>query len=123
MGIIMKLAKEDNILYTDFDNAYWSIEDVTFQSSEGVTYVTFSFKTYPSKAAKDKMLVPIEPTLSYGSSTGIAYNPLLHTFDASFKAADLFPDGIPITEAGQKDILYAFVKSYLSLTNYTDVLE
>lgn len=119
----MNLPKTDNVLYADFPNAYWCIEGIVFSSMGGVPHVRFEFSAYASREAKYKNLAPIEATLSHGGPTGIAYNPRLHYWEAVFPAADLFPDGIPLTESEQRMILYDFIKVYLQLEDYEDVFE
>ena len=123
MAILMNLPKEDNVLYTDFPNAYWCIEGIVFSSMEGVPYVRFEFSAYASREAKYKNLAPIEATLSHGGPSGIAYNPRLHYWEAVFPAVDIFPEGLPLAESEQKDILYSFIKSYMGLSDFVDVLE
>ena len=123
MGILMNLPKTDNVLYVDFPNAYWCIEGIVFSSMGGVPHVRFEFSAYASREAKYKNLAPIEATLSHGGPSGIAYNPRLHYWEAVFPAADIFPEGLPLAESDQKDVLYGFIKDYLGLTDVVDVLE
>lgn len=124
MGLLMNLPKQDNVLYIDFNNAYWSIDSIIFSNgSDGINYCTFTFNAYGSREAKLMNLTPIELTLQFGGPIGIAYTPKLHQWEGSFKSTDLFPTGIPVNESDQKDVLYMFIKSYLNLTDYTDVLE
>ena len=52
----------------------------------------------------------------------MAYEPRLWHWEASFKTMDVFPNGIPITESGQKDVLYQLVKAYTKMP-FEDVLE
>ena len=123
----MKLPKEDNVLHCDFDTAYWCVEDIIFSNYNGTATCSFMFRAYPSREAKSMNMQPIirptEGPMMYGGPMGLAYIPILHQWEATFPTISLFPEGIPVSESDQKDTLYAFVKSYLSLTNYTDVLE
>ena len=123
MAILMDLPKEDNVLYTDFPNAYWSIENIIFSTSNGVAYTQFSFFAYASRESKYKGMYPVEVTLSWGGPIGLAYMPRLHSWEATFPTLDIFPDGIPVQESDQKDILYGFIKDYLNLSDVIDVLE
>jgi len=123
MAILMNLPKEDNILYTDFPNAYWSIENIIFSTLNGCSYTQFNFCAYPSREAKYKTLFPVETTLNWGGPVGMAYTPKLHSWEATFPTADIFPGSIPVSESDQKDTLYLFVKAYLHLTEVVDVLE
>lgn len=124
MGIKMKLHKTDNVLYADFDNAYWSIDNIIFATQNGTAYTSFEFNTYASREAKSKMLhLMEEQVFDVGGAMGLAYSPLLHTWQATFPTLDIFPDGIPVAESDQKDVLYSFIKSHLGLTDYQNILE
>jgi hypothetical protein len=120
MGIIMTLPKEDSILYHTFADAYWSIDNIVFANGNGISYCSFEFNAYPSREAKHKSLEPVTLTLSHGGPIGLAYQSLLHQWQATFPTCDIFPAGIPVSESDQKDVLYAFVKSYLQLNEYRD---
>lgn len=131
MGFTMKLAKENNHLYADFDNAYWSIDNVEF--STHITYegdvktstpiVSFSLRAYASRDAKIKEGKGFSSTLSFGGANALAYNPCLYEWKGIFETSLIFTSDIPTSEAEQKDVLYTFVKEYLQLTDYTDVIE
>lgn len=122
MGIIMRLPKEDNVLFEDFDQAYWCIESILFTTQNGVPYTQFEFNAYASKAARLKSLQPIERTLGFGGAMGLCYQPRLHAWEATFPTMELFPAGIPVAESDQKDVLYVFLKQHLQLTDYVDDL-
>lgn len=124
MGLLMKLPKEDNALYTDFDQAYWSIEDIMFANLNGQAYVEFSLFAYPSRETKPKNMEPMPtPTFVVGGPTNIAYSTRLYQWRESALTDQLFPDGIPLSESAQKDVLYSYVKERCCLVDYTDVLE
>ena len=122
MGIQMKLPKEDNILYTEF-LAYWSIDQIIFSNSGGLSYCSWNFDAYPSREAKQMNLKPVALTLGHGGAMGIAYSPKLHTEQECLPTSEVFPDGIPSTEKEQKGIIYAYVKKDLGLIDYTDIIE
>lgn len=124
MAIQMRLPKEDNVLYTDFEEAYWCIEGISFGSASGIAYTRFAFNAYPSKEAKLKAMAPIEPTLEHGGPKGMAYQPVLHAWEAVVPTLGIFPGGIPVSETEQKDVLYAYVKQALGLQagQYDDIL-
>lgn len=123
MALSLTLKAKENVLYEDFENAYWCVEDIGFSSISGKMYVDFSLNTYPSREAKYKKLQSLEPSdLPIGGAIGIAYNPLIHTWQATFEAQDVFKTGIPMEEVEQKRILYNFVKVYTDLP-FEDVLE
>lgn len=124
MGLLMKLPKEDNALYTDFDQAYWSIEDIMFANGNGEAYVEFGFYAYPSRESKARNMEPLPtPSFAFGGATGIAFSTRLYQWQETVGVAQLFPDGIPLSESAQKDVLYSYVKERCGLVDYTDVLE
>lgn len=124
MGLKLAIAKQDNVLYTDFIDAYWKIDSIMFTNMGGESYVTFSLDAYPSRESSKKTLEPISysGTIPVGGAAGIAYGPRLWHWEASFKTSEVFPSGIPMTESAQKDVLYQLVKSYTGLP-FSDVLE
>lgn len=123
MGLKLTVNKADNALYADFIDAYWRIDNIVFSNGNGIGYVSFELNTYPSRESANMEKYPITSnTFPVGGATAIAYSTKIRTWLASFKIADVFTDSIPLTEAGQKDVLYAFVKSYTNL-NFEDVLE
>lgn len=130
MGLKLTIKKEDSYLYHEFIDAYWKVDSIMFTNMDGESYVTFSLDAYPSRDASKKMLEPIaySNTIPVGGTPRIAYEPRIWHWEACFKALDVFEDGIPTTEAEQKDVLYLFVKQYVyALSNKTvvfgDVLE
>ena len=132
MGFIMKLGKEDNHLHADFEDAYWSIDDVSFSTftsysdtgiKTSVPTVAFSLKAYPSREAKTKEGEAIKPTLGFGGPISVAVTPCLYEWKAVFESGSIFGDSIPLSEEEQKKILYQFVKDYLGLHDYCDVTE
>lgn len=126
MGLKLTIQKEDNYLYHDFIDAYWKVDSIMFTNIEGESYVTFSLDAYPSRDSSKKMLNPIEYSnvIPIGGTPRIAYEPRLWHWEACFKTLDVFENGIPATEAEQKDVLYLFVKQYIYvLSNKTVVFE
>ena len=53
----------------------------------------------------------------------VAVMPCLYEWKAVFESGSIFGDSIPLSEEGQKTILYQFVKDYLGLHDYCDVIE
>lgn len=126
MGLKLTIKKEDNYLHHSFIDAYWKVDSIMFMNMDGESYVTFSLDAYPSRDASKKMLEPIaySNTMPIGGTPRIAYEPRIWHWEACFKALDVFEDGIPTTEAEQKDVLYLFVKQYVyDLSNKTIVFE
>ena len=124
MGLKLAIAKQDNVLYTDFIDAYWKVDGIMFTNMGGESYVTFSLDAYPSRESSKKTLEPMSysGTIPIGGAVGIAYEPRLWHWEGAFKTSEVFPDGIPITESAQKDVLYRLVKGYTGLP-FSDVLE
>jgi hypothetical protein len=119
----MALAKENNILFYDFPNAYWVIEDVRFSNQDGVSYTAFEFNAYPSREASKRQGEAISPSLAFGGAVKLAIDPRLYNWVCIESTSVLFPNGIPITEDEQKVTLYPFVKTYLGLSDAVDLLE
>lgn len=124
MGLKMTISAQDNHMSYAFEDAYWKIEDIVFSNRDGVSFVAFSLKAYPSRKASKNILKPIQRTeaMQYGGPYIGAYSPCLWTWQALFKAEEVFPSGVPITESAQKDVLYQLVKTYTGLP-FVDVLE
>lgn len=119
MALQMALSKADNLLYTDFSEAYWTIDDIVI--SNGM--VSFAFNAWPSREARlvDRQMVA--PTLAQGGPTGLSYKPLLHQWLVSRQAASIFPNGmVPADEASQRAVLYDWIKAELEL-DAVDILE
>jgi len=123
MALTMALLKENNPLYCDFPEAYWSIDDIAMgKIGADEPMVRFSFTAYPSREAKYLTSQPI-PGVGFGGAAKPVYEPALYHWEGQFRASDIFLDGMPVTESAQKAILYPFVKAYLGLTEAVDVLE
>lgn len=131
MGFRMELKKQNNHLYYDFPNAYWSIDALSFSNfidydENGVKTstptVSFSLRAYPSRESKIKEKEGIQSTIGFGSSISVAVNPCIYEWKAFFKSEEIFGDSIPLSENGQKEILYEFIKKYTQLP-FEDVFE
>lgn len=125
MGLQLTVNKLDNALYHEFTDAYWKIESIVFSNANGVGYVSFELNTYPSRESsihESESIGNGTGTIPVGGACAIAYSTRIRTWQATFKTADVFSNGIPLTESEQKQTLYALVKSYTGL-NFTDVLE
>ena len=123
MGLQMALHKESNFLFHDFQTAYWCIENLRYVHNNGVNYNVFDFNAYPSRDAKYQNGYQISNQYDFGTAEGLAYKSGLYHWEAVFETAAIFPEGIPLSEASQKDTLYVLVKSFLNLTDAIDVLE
>lgn len=123
MGLKLTLPQTDNYLYKEFVDAYWSVDGIEFVPINGETHVKFNLNTYPSRDSKMKTGQEVENTgIPYGSSYRSTYTPILHQWNGMFKASLIFPNGIPLSEAEQKQALYSFVKEYTGLP-FDDVFE
>ncbi len=127
MGLLMDLPKECNSLHHDFDQAYWSIEDISFasQGSNGSVMVSFMFHAYPDREAKRKTLSfeEVQPFRTFGGSIEQSFHARLYRWAGLIEASLIYPNGIPTTRSGQLAVLYPYVKSYLDLVDAMDVLE
>ena len=83
----------------------------------------FKLYTYPSREAKylHNTLVP-NSDIQFGTSESQKYSTVLHVWSELMKAEVVFPNGIPLKESDQKDVLYRFVKEYTGLP-FEDVFE
>ena len=120
MGLQMALHKESNFLFHDFPDAYWCIENLRYVNNNGINYTVFDFNAYPSRDAKYQNGLHITNQYEFGTAEGLSYNPRLYHWEAVFETAAIFPEGIPLSEASQKDNLYVLVKEYLNLNDIAD---
>ena len=122
MGLQFSLHKEYNSLYQDFPTAYWSVDNIALGKDGDAVMVRFEFTAYPSREAKQQENTQVSP-LSFGGSVFPHVQAALYQWVGLFSAAVIFPDGMPITEAAQKEVLYPFIKTYLQLSDAVDILE
>ena len=119
MGLQLTLTKENNRLYFDFVDAYWSVDDINYTTQT----VSFRLRCYPSREAKYKHLSQMETSsLPIGSASPLIYDTALYLWETYAMITDIFPSGIPLSENEQKTAIYNWVKSYTSLP-FVDVLE
>ena len=119
MGLLLELAKEKNTMYFDFENAYWSIEDLIYST----TNFAFSLSAYPSRESKLMNNSVLEDnSIGFGSSGSNVINSLLYIWKVQLSIVDVFPTGIPLSSDEQKTAIYEWIKSYTKL-DFEDVLE
>jgi hypothetical protein len=119
MGLKLTLYKNDNCIYADFIDAYWSIENIQYST----TYGYADLYCYPSREAKYKQGEQItEFSYGFGGSIEPAYSPKLYHWALTFSNSEIFPNGIPLDENEQKTAIYNWVKNYTNLP-FEDVLE
>jgi len=123
MALQMPLDKENNHLYVDWESAYWVVENIRVGNQNGLATVAFDFCAYPSREARLAFLMPIASNLPFGGPSRIAVEPILYQWTAVFPATSVFGESLPLTESGQRAVLYPFVKTYLGLAEAVDVLE
>ena len=123
MGLRSNISKASNRMGMDFPGAYWSIDDLRIGSSEG--QVVFELNAYPSRESKQAFGTPLVPDFSFGAPEDMAVNSRLYSWQVSYPLAQVFPNGIPITEAAQKDLIYPILKEHLAAMGYVfeDVLD
>ena len=119
MGLKLTLTKENNRLYHDFVDAYWSVDGITYSTKT----VSFVLNCYPSREAKYKHNGAMETsTLPIGSASPNVFFTVLYSWETYAMITDIFPDGIPLSEDEQKTAIYEWVKSYTGL-GFEDVME
>ena len=119
MGLKLTLTKENNRLYHDFVDAYWSVDGITYSTKT----LNFVLNCYPSREAKYKHNGTMETsTLPIGSASPNVFFTVLYSWETYAMITDIFPDGIPLSEDEQKTAIYEWVKSYTGL-GFEDVME
>ena len=122
MALQMTLSKDHNHIGCDFPQAYWRIEDINVGNTNGDAVVVFKLIAYPNREASHRLGQPV-PSMTFGSPYLVVVENALYAWVATFPAHQVFPSGIPFSEAGQRAHLYPFVKAYLNLVDAIDVLE
>lgn len=119
MGLKLTLPKEDNRLYYDFVDAYWSVDDIKYTTQT----VSFVLHCYPSREAKHMNNSDItEHSFQFGSASPNIRFTVLYSWETYAMVTDIFPGGIPLSENEQKTALYNWVKSYTGMP-FVDVYE
>lgn len=119
MGLKLTLNRENNRLYTDFVDAYWVIDRITYSTQ----HMAFALICYPSRDAKMQNNVPMpSSTLPIGGVGVEVYGTELYRWQAQLAIIDIFPGGIPLDENTQKTAIYNWIKAYTNLP-FEDVLE
>ena len=119
MGLRLTLAKENNRLYYDFIDAYWSVDDLNYTPQAA----RFVLNCYPSREAKYKHNTDMDAsTLPMGSAEPAIRFTILYSWETYVSITDIFPSGIPLDENEQKTAVYNWVKAYTKMP-FADVLE
>lgn len=119
MGLQLTLEKSNNRQYFDYENAYWSVDDISYTTS----VVKFVLNCYPNRDAKLKHLTEMPtPTLPIGSASPNVFDTILYSWETYVAITDIFPKGIPLSEDEQKTAIYKWVKEYTKLP-FVDVIE
>ena len=119
MGLQLTLSKENSRLYTNFKDAYWSVDSISYTT----TALRFKLNCYPSREAKYKHNNEMPTsTLPIGSASPLVYFTILYTWETYVTTSEIFPNGIPLSEDEQKTAIYEWIKAYTNL-DFTDVLE
>ena len=117
----MALPKEHNRLYSDFNNAYWAIDKVSYT----VESVSFKLLAYPSRDAKLANRTTLaHPSIGYGEPYGGGtVDCVLYKWSVVADVTEIFPSGvIPAGRDAQYTAIYLWVKRYTSLP-FEDVFE
>lgn len=119
MGLQLTLPKECNNLYYDFEDAYWYISELGYDTE----YCYFNLMVYPNREVRlmDGKQLPSNP-LPIGGLSSNAVKGDLYRWKGIFPIIDIFPNGIPINSNEQKTAVYNFIKAYTELP-FGDVYE
>ena len=118
MGLQLTLEKEKNALYYDFIDAYWSIKEIKYTTSD----LYGRLICYPTREASHKIGQSVTEYLSVGGSCLPIIEPKLYCWEFTAHISTIFPSGIPLSENEQKTAIYNWIKSYTRLP-FEDVLE
>lgn len=118
MGLKLTLEKEKNYLYHTFTDAYWSIKEIKYTTSD----LYGRLLCYPSRDASHKNGQSITEYLSVGGSCLPIIEPKLYCWEFTAPISTVFPNGIPLSADEQKTAIYNWIKSYTGLP-FEDVLE
>lgn len=125
MGLTLKLDSDQNYMGISFENAYWTITNLTFSDQKGEFLIGVVLSGYPSResylATKNKKEVNL--TLPFGGSIRPTVSSELYTWYCTLRVEKVFPNGIPSFLDEAKSIIYQYIKDYLDEVPFTDVLE
>lgn len=119
MGLQLRLPKESNNLYFDFDNAYWYLTELGYDTDNCYFCLT-AFPTREIRLAQGTLL-PENP-LPIGGVASNCVKADIYRWRGIFPTADIFPNGIPLDSNVQKTYVYNFIKAYTGLP-WADVFE
>ena len=119
MGLRMDLPKDKNHMYTDFNGAYWAIDNVIYS----LGMIDFSLHAYPSREAKLMNNEILDnPSIGYGSGRDTV-DSILYEWHVMMDLTNIFPDGsIPAGKDAQYTAIYNWIKAYTGLP-FEDVIE
>lgn len=119
MGLQLTLDKTQNQMYHTFTDAYWAIKEIRYTTE----LLYGKLICYPSREASKKQGEKVTGALVVGGP----YLPIvdcgLYQWEFSANIADVFPNGIPLSENEQKTTIYNWIKTYTGITDWVDVLE
>ena len=119
MGLLLDLPKEKNTMYYDFDNAYWVIENLSYDT----TACGFELNAYPTREAHQmENTILKNNSIGFGSCGSNVVNGLLYAWNVELAIIDVFPTGIPLSPDEQKTAIYEWIKNYTKLP-FIDVIE
>lgn len=126
MGLLYTLPKESSVNYQEVKNAYWAIDNIMLgKGGDGKLAISFDFIAYASREAKQKereLDTEASHPLQWGGF-GMARKTSLYKFSTMLPVTDLFEESMPSSIEGIKKELYHYIKRYLKLEGYIDVLE
>ena len=125
MGLTLKLDSDQNYMGISFENAYWTITNLTFSDQKGEFLIGVALSGYPSRESylATKSNKEVNLTLPFGGSIRPTVSSELYTWYCTLRVEKVFPDGIPSSLDEAKSIIYQYIKDYLDEVPFTDVLE
>ena len=129
MGLSIRLSKQYNHMYTDYPDAYWSVDNICIYPEGDESYLHFEITAYPSREAKKQkdavIQEPAAKVIPFGGAVKATYEPELFKATQEIPTNYIFKTSVPNTIAEQKEYVYAFVKDALQNAGVTfsDVLE
>ena len=119
MGLKLTITKEQNHLYTDFIDAYWAIEELSYDTDN----CYFRLAAYPSREAKKMNLVPItDKSFPVGTSAQPVTSTMIYRWEAIIAIKDIFSSYLPLDSNVQKTMIYNFIKAHTGMP-FIDVFE
>ena len=119
MALQLTLPKECNNLYYEFVDAYWFIDEISYDTQD----CYFNLLVFPNREVRlaNGKYLPSNPLPIGGVSHNVVRGEI-YRWNGMFPIVDIFPNGIPLDVNQQKTAVYNFIKAYTKLP-FGDVYE